>query len=652
MSKQIKLLNNLILGGMALLTFLLPLFFLPVFTDYFELPKQVLLISLTMLIFVAWIVKAAVLKKISWHSTKFDSPVLIFILLLVLGIIFSQNKLQSAITLSSWVPIFGALTFFIVSNNFQANHLLLITQTSLLSATLLSAFSILRYLGVGIISSPVSPVVGKADFSVILQKGFNPFGDLAIASVYLLVCLISGVFILISQRKIKILGVLLLLSVTIIGINLILTSPLTSPVIYKYTKIDYPRPIRLSPNLSWEVAIETFKRLPFFGFGPGLFGEAFTNFKPLGFSQTKYWNLNFNAPYNLWFEILTTKGLIGLLAFGWLVYLGLKSLNITYLCLIFASLLIPFNSVFWFLFFISLGFLTNPQPIKETPSLEHPSSVLNVFACITVLLSLGIYILLGRVLAGDYFLRKSLVAFSQNQGKETYEYQFKALAYNPFNSDYHQLFSQTNMALANSMSLKKDLTDLERQTISQLIQQAVTEARRATELKPQSSANWENLANIYKNLINFAQGADGWAISSYQAAVARNPLDPRLRIDFGGLFYLLGKFDEAKDQFQIATNLKPDYANSFYNLAAALKEKKEFQKAIDALERTLQLVDKDSPDFKKAQEEIEELKKKLPVSQEVQPAGESTLKLPEPLPEPKTEITPVVLPEPEEKTEE
>jgi len=59
----------------------------------------------------------------------------------------------------------------------------------------------------------------------------------------------------------------------------------------------------------------------------------------------------------------------------------------------------------------------------------------------------------------------------------------------------------------------------------------------------------------------------------------------------------------------------------------------------------------DSSDFQKVQKEIEEVKTKLPKAVIEKPAkGEETLKLPEPLPSPKPELTPIELPNPEQAT--
>jgi tetratricopeptide (TPR) repeat protein len=92
-----------------------------------------------------------------------------------------------------------------------------------------------------------------------------------------------------------------------------------------------------------------------------------------------------------------------------------------------------------------------------------------------------------------------------------------------------------------------------------------------------------------------------------------DPLNVNLRIALGGIYYALGRYDEAIQTFQTAVLSKPDLANAHYNLAITYREKGEIQKAIDQMNVVLSLVSKDSKDYEVAQAELENLQKKLPV---------------------------------------
>jgi tetratricopeptide (TPR) repeat protein len=73
-------------------------------------------------------------------------------------------------------------------------------------------------------------------------------------------------------------------------------------------------------------------------------------------------------------------------------------------------------------------------------------------------------------------------------------------------------------------------------------------------------------------------------------AIALDPVNPRLRLDLGGIYYALGNYQAAAQVFSQAVNLKPDYANAHYNLAQSLKQLKVDDQALAQLQLTASLV--------------------------------------------------------------
>jgi predicted Zn-dependent protease len=227
---------------------------------------------------------------------------------------------------------------------------------------------------------------------------------------------------------------------------------------------------------------------------------------------------------------------------------------------------------------------------------------------------------LAQFIAADYFFASSLQAASQNHGQQTYENQIKALNFNPWNSNYRVSYSQTNLALANSLAGQQNLTDQQKQIVVQLVQQSLRESRLAASLQPHRAGNWENLSLIYRNLINFAQGADQWAVQTEQQAIQLDPTNPRLRLDLGGILFSAKDYQNAAQIFNQAASLKPDFANAHYNLAQALKELNITDQALQQLQLTGQLVCSPtqanpqaatSTDCKKVTSEIDDLAKKI-----------------------------------------
>jgi len=230
-----------------------------------------------------------------------------------------------------------------------------------------------------------------------------------------------------------------------------------------------------------------------------------------------------------------------------------------------------------------------------------------------------------------------LIAADANKGADTYNLQIKTINLNPNIDRYHLAYSTTNLALASSLSTQTDLTDQDKQTITQLVQQAVSEARTATQLNPNKSSAWANLANIYRQLINFAEGADNFSIAAYTRAVQLDPANPQLRLDFGSLLYSLKRWDEAVARFQEAAQLKPDFANAYYNLSHAFQDQEKFLEAYQAMQSVVSLVPADSADAQKVQTELTDLQAKLPpttAAETTAPAANSAAQLTEPSPLP------------------
>ena len=93
--------------------------------------------------------------------------------------------------------------------------------------------------------------------------------------------------------------------------------------------------------------------------------------------------------------------------------------------------------------------------------------------------------------------------------------------------------------IANNLAQKdpKKITEQDRQTITQAIQASISEGKAVISLNPQRADGWQNLASIYLNIINAAQGADVWTISAYQRAILADPQNPTYRVGLGGVYY-------------------------------------------------------------------------------------------------------------------
>ncbi|PJC21945.1 hypothetical protein CO059_02930 [candidate division WWE3 bacterium CG_4_9_14_0_2_um_filter_48_10] len=219
-------------------------------------------------------------------------------------------------------------------------------------------------------------------------------------------------------------------------------------------------------------------------------------------------------------------------------------------------------------------------------------------------LSLGVY----RIFAAEFSHRQAITAFQKQDLQRSYNLELRALSHLSWQDQYHTSLAQISFTWANQLASKQDLTDEERSNIQYLVSQAIAEAKRATDLSPLDVGNWEVLAQTYRNLIGFAQGAEDWAANAYLQAINLDLFNPVLRVNFGGLFYQQQDFERAIEQFRAAVNLKNNFANAHYNLGRAYTETGKTDLAITEIETALRLTPEDTPGYEEAKAILEQLK--------------------------------------------
>ena len=93
------------------LSFLLPLFFLPTTTEFFEFNKMTLLVVGTILLVLMWAMRILLGQKIEFIKSSVDTGLLVFTAVFVLSTLFSLNKNISIFgSQGRWFPsLFGFL---------------------------------------------------------------------------------------------------------------------------------------------------------------------------------------------------------------------------------------------------------------------------------------------------------------------------------------------------------------------------------------------------------------------------------------------------------------------------------------------------------------------------------------------------------------
>jgi len=405
----------------------------------------------------------------------------------------------------------------------------------------------------------------------------------------------------------------------------------------------------LDINSSWAIATESLKYRPLQGVGIGNYLQAFNWWRPTTFNNSKNWLGVFNWGANTGMQLWTELGLIGLVM-GILAVLAFskdqKNQRGKWMVIILVILmaLTPINFVaLWLLMWLVTKNI-NAKEMRIVLKVGDEGKNAGPFVLVALVIALTIFSGYWgiRVLMGEIYLRNSLVAAAKNDGNETYNLQIKAIGLNPNSAEYRQVYSQTNMALAGAILAKTELTDTDKEQASTLIQQAVREGKAAVALDSKNPIYWSNLATIYRQLVGTIEGAADWSFQAYSQAIALDPTNPNLKLDFGGLLYAAGMYEDASRIFEQVVTLKPDLANGWYNLAYAEKQLNKLGLAVNHLNQAVSLVPVDSGDYDKASKELADWKEEYEALMKQQQAQieakeAETLKVPEALPTPNVE---------------
>jgi tetratricopeptide (TPR) repeat protein len=487
--------------------------------------------------------------------------------------------------------------------------------------------------------------------STIILIGSIPFA-LVIAAIFVTCILISKP----AQIKRNI-AYLLIPAASIILIALLTYMPITGPLGFLHgLENNFPKEIQLPLSTSWKISASALRDTPFLGTGPSTFAFNFSAYKPVEFNNYPFWSFTFDTAYNEIFQTIATMGVLGILALiiiGVIVLrhvkrnisihksdngdeishillpaLALSSLVSLTLLLLHATTIVSIVATL----FIFAAFMMAQKPIREKVTelsigikASASDNKFDLFPIIVFILFLFVATpFMDRVVKAtqaDYYHRQALNQTSEN-GRLIYEYLQKAETLNPNIALYRVDLAQTNFALANAIATQKgptqdnpqgSLTDEDRQKIQTLLSQSINEGRAAVALSPRSAGNWEILGTIYRSITGVAQNALDFSLAAYGQAIQRDPLNPALRVSVGGIYYASGNYQLAARFFSDAANLKPDYANAYYNLAITMRESGDMTNAVLVAQQLVNILNKnqESRDYKTAVALLEDLNARL-----------------------------------------
>ena len=609
--------------------FLIPLFFLPITQEFYVTQKFYLLGFASGLLLLISTLEFAVSKKIVWKKSRLDNASMLFLLAVLLSIIISSpNKMEALFNPNfGFVQVLSLTVFsYYLSREFDAKKIL---ETLSFSAWVVALCAIIFFF------QPLKNINLPLYLQFLKARLFNPVGGVIDVGVFLGFFTVYGLSRFSKKEKgngFADKGYI------IASISLLLTLSALLLVGYSVVKLHTPQAKLILPpySVSWYAAVEVLKKplTAVFGVGVDNFSSIFSYVKDFAYNQSKLWNVSsFSLSRSAVLHVLTETGLLGFIGFTMMIVklwsiVKRKRNSVEFWLFIYTVLvltLLPPSLISLFLFFVLVAVIAR-QSLEDASSTDI-SNFMPVYV-ITIILGIGavgvLYYFLGKSYIAKVYFKRGLNGISKNNIKILYDNGRKAVLLAPYDERFRVNFSQTNLLIANNISRKirveskgkkpKKLSARDRQTITQAIQAAIAEAKAVVALNPQKASNWANLANIYRNVLNVAQGADVWTISAYQRAIVNDPQNPVYRLNLGAVYFALQKYDEAINLFRQAVSIKPNWSNAHYNLAWAYYRNKNYQNAVSEMQTTLSLLNpkKAGADYDKAKKDLEEFKKMLP----------------------------------------
>jgi tetratricopeptide (TPR) repeat protein len=657
------------------LAFLMPIFFLPTSTEFFEFNKQFLLVIATAVLLGVWAVKLLSGERFEIARSVLDLPFLALIFVMSLATIFAVNKTVSVYgSPGRWFPsLFGyaslVVFYYLISSGIKSLNVINKTLNAFLIATFISTtVSLLSYFGVFLGSAPflrisnftltgsITTTTVLAALAIVISLGKIGHVKKAATRTMLLVAMILNFMIIALTGEVVgwiVLGVGVVATIAIVGSKTLLRSRTTLTmflgavtaiaivVLVPATREgiineNYRKEVRLPVRESWVITSSVIRDYPLLATGPSSFYLNFPRYRTALLNSGPLWNIRFDKPANEILNVISTTGLIGLLA---MIFLGYRVYKLVVASTrvrdeegyvkILAATVITAASIFFvtyasvlnsFLMFLFLALLVaahaskNNTKVVEVMKVNLKGNVISSISigddgtsksylryiigvpCLALSMYAG-YALVNNYM-GEFYARRAVVAAQNNDWEGVYGYQIKAIQSNPSRDVYYTRYAQTSIALANNIAAKESLSEEDKMAIQTLISKAIQSSKAATEsVNPLDVRNWETRAGVYRKVSQATEGALEWSIASYNIALQLDPTNPRLWLDLGGLYYAKGDYLAAANQFRQATLLKPNYANAYYNLGQSLVKLGDYQNAKLSFEKTKLLVARGSEDY-------------------------------------------------------
>jgi tetratricopeptide (TPR) repeat protein len=639
-SKIIALLDSIITISLSALFFGLPIFFTGLTLQGISFEKQIYFYFWILLAAVAWVSKGVIVGEMKIKKTPLDIPIVLFWLASAISLVFSVDRWHSF-----W-GFFGdpsrgfmsitamIIEYYIVTSHFNKKRFLLASGLMVVADFMLALWATFGLLGIQVVPekigqfiplSPVGSLTGLGIFlgamlPLIIVFILNLFSEnkdearkgnakkIAVATA-LFVTLLLNMFVLLALYSfVAWLGILVGISFFLIYILAQIVRPAENwtwlPMVMFVAVLSFliigsnsiarvQLPVEVNPGyqLSWEIARESLRDNLLVGSGLATYGYDFSLHKPQSFNLNPYYNLRFFQGAGVFFEALSTMGIVGTITLVLLVLtfvsIGVYLLSIDKqknklfsLGLFAASIIVIVNSFSGkiegalLILGVLLTALTVSMLLFESESEEnHLSLSLKAspkyalaLAFVFMVVSAGVvflFVFVGKIYAADLragsAMRQQKITADGSVSKLA-----GAIAWNNRESRYYVLLGQELMSLANEETLKGE-KDRNLGLIQDYLNNSISAVNQARNLSPKDIAAVEALAQIYENSGLYVADSFSLANDNYKKALALEPHNPIYWVKIGQI-----------EMAQASTKKTPEEARALVEQA-----KTSFQKAID-----------------------------------------------------------------------
>lgn len=671
-----KALDIIITGSIYLIFFLCPLFFTGFVNRGMDFEKMVLFYFLVLLGTVAWVTKGVVKGELEFKRTPLDLPIISMVVIFIVSTFFSINTKDSLVgayssSAKSLVAIaIFALFYYLVVNNINRKKIKSIFFLLVASSSLIIVYSFMQLLGFFILPmsftkfpefNPLSSLSGLTMFLTMIL----PLLVVAVAQVkeiypklnnifVVFIKFFAGLIVLIGLTVLVFLNGFTFWPVAIVGAVILLMFFLSKIVFIKNNNLiiplaffllliiflvlgnfniinlNLPAEVNLSRGISLDIAKRSLAENPILGSGPSTFYYDFSQFKGAGFNSSPLWNTRFNSSTGALFELASTVGSIGILAF---VVVILIAISICFLALIkinekelhsvilalFASFVIAIlfailfalnNSLILISVLISVltvssAVIVYPEKFKTIKlsfrtSPKYALALATIFLCVSagvvVLFTMGL-----KMYLADIYVKQ---AFAEQSIDEKINKLNKAVVLFPYEDSYYIELANLHMVLVNQeVNGARDQAKIENN-----LSRAIEFGKKAIEISPNKAYNNESLSLIYENASFYTRGALEWAENLYNKLIELEPDNPVPHLRMALINMARANAEEDKEEkayyineaikkYDEAIAKKDDLSPAYYGKAIAFEALNNQDEAIEQLKKAV-ILDRNNIDYR------------------------------------------------------